>query len=122
MALMSATSPASALAAPLANRGVRRGGPLDGGLLRGGGSRGRSRRARWGGGRRGHGDREARFVVPGEAGRPAEQREHPAEAGGQELLRDLVDRRDDQVDEQPDGDNGGVEQGDQRQPDAHRPL
>src|SRR5690242_16804698 len=99
MAFMSATSPTSALAAPLANRCVRRGGPLDGGLLRGG-SRGRSRRARGGGSRRGHGDREARFVAPGKARGPAEQREHPAEAGGEELLDHLVQRRDDQVDEE----------------------
>src|SRR5512135_1822419 len=97
MAVMSTTSPTPALATPLANRGVRRDGAVEGRPLRGG-PRGRSRRARRRGRRRGRGDREARFVVPGEGRGPAEQREHPAPAGGEELLDELVDGGHQQVD------------------------
>jgi len=58
-------------------------------------------------------------VVHGECRGPAEEREHPAPAGGEELLDDLVHGRDDQVQEHPDRDQVAVQQRDERQVQAH---
>src|SRR6266516_6376738 len=96
----SATSPTPALATALLDRRASRRRAIDGRPFRFG-PRGRSRRARLGSRRRGRGDREARFMVPGEPRGPTKEREQRAEADDEVLLGDPEQRRDDVVDVEP---------------------
>src|SRR5690349_14448094 len=91
--LISASSPSSALTAPLAGADRRFGRGLLGGV---GQYRRSVARVRWWR----HRDGESRGMAGGEGRRPPEDREHPAPAHHEVLLDDRVDRRRDPVDEQ----------------------
>src|SRR3954453_5097207 len=113
--LISASSPSSALTAPLAGADRRFGR----GLLRGVGQYRRS--LAWGGGR-GEGNGESGSGPGGEAGRPAEDREHPAPAHDEVLLHDGVDRGRYPVDEEAGRQEPAVRDRDQRQEQHRLPL